>query len=130
MIMSWPDVLDAGQVDDSSHVAFWDFLPTFAELAGAQAPGALDGISLVPGLLEGKTVGNDRPLYWEFQQKPHLELKQAARWGRWKAVRLGEQAEVELYDLEADVGETENVASQYPEWVTKFEAYLDSSGRN
>ena len=126
MIASWPGKIAAGVVDESSHIVFWDFLPTFAELAGAEPPDKLDGISIVPSLLEGTAVGNDRPLYWEFRQKPHTEMKQAVRWGRWKAVRTGELAELEIYDLKTDVGETNDIAPNNPELVRKFEAYLAS----
>ena len=129
LIASWPGEIPAGRVDDASHVTFWDFLPTFAELGGAEVPEGLtlDGISVVPSLLRGAAVGNDRPLYWEFRQKPDAGLKQAVRWGRWKAVRLSEGADLEIYDLEEDLGETRNVAAQHPELVEKFESYLRSA---
>ena len=52
---------------------------------------------------------------------------QAARWGRWKAVRLSEDAALEIYDLDADIGETRDVAAQHPELVEKFEAFLRSA---
>ena len=128
MIASWPGRIEAGAVDETSHVVFWDFLPTLAELAGAELPDGLDGISITPSLLHGAPVGNDRPLYWEFQKNPKTAMKQAVRWGRWKAVRLSEQEELELYDLENDIGETENVADKHPELVNKFEAYLETAG--
>ena len=128
LIASWPGRIEAGSVDESSHVAFWDFLPTLAELAGVEPPDGVDGISIIPSLLHGAPVGNDRPLYWEFQKNPKSGTKQAVRWGRWKAVRLSEEAELEIYDLESDIGETENVASQHPELAEKFEAYLNTAG--
>ena len=87
----------------------------------------LDGISIMPSLLSGAEVGNDRPLYWEFRQKPDSDLKQAVRWGRWKAVRLSEQSALEIYDLQTDVGETTNVASQHPELIENFETYLHTA---
>ena len=127
LIASWPGRIAPGAVDETSHVAFWDFLPTLAELAGAELPEGLDGISITPSLLHGKPVGNDRPLYWEFQKKPNTGMKQAVRWGAWKAVRLSEATELELYDLENDIGETENVAAENPELVKKFETYLGSA---
>jgi arylsulfatase A len=129
LIVSWPGTIPAGQVDDSSHVTFWDVLPTLAELGGADVPAGLrlDGVSVVPSLLHGATVGNDRPLYWEFRRKPDTSLMQAARWGRWKAVRLSEEAALEIYDLDEDIGETRDVAAQHPELVEKFEAFLNSS---
>jgi len=129
LIVSWPGTISAGKVDDSSHVTFWDFLPTLAELGGAEVPENLnlDGISVAPSFLHGATVGNDRPLYWEFRLKPDTSLMQAVRWGRWKAVRLSEEAELEIYDLDEDIGETRDVAVQHPELVEKFEAFLRSA---
>jgi arylsulfatase A-like enzyme len=126
LIVSWPGKIAAGETDDSSHVAFWDFLPTFAELGGAELPEyqELDGISITPSLLRGAEVGNDRPLYWEFRLKPDTGLMQAVRWGRWKAVRLSEDAPLEIYDLQEDLGETRNVADQHPDLVEKFESFL------
>lgn len=126
LIVSWPGTIPTNSVDDASHVAFWDFLPTFAELAGAELPGDMevDGISITPSLLTGLAVGNDRPLYWEFRQKPHTGLKQAVRWGRYKAVRLSEEADLEIYDLQEDLGETRDIADQHPDLVEKFESYL------
>jgi hypothetical protein len=72
-------------------------------------------------------VGNDRPLYWEFRRKPDADLQQAVRWGRWKAVRHSEGADLEIYDLEEDLGETRDVADQHPDLVEKFESYLRSA---
>lgn len=124
LIVKWPGKVAAGGLDDSSQVAFWDFLPTLAELAGVEVPHEVDGISIVPSLLDGTEVGNDRPLYWEFQKNPKSNLKQAVRWGRWKAVRLSPQAPLEIYDLQTDVGETRNVAEKHPDLVEKFESYF------
>ncbi|MBT8108959.1 MAG: arylsulfatase [Gammaproteobacteria bacterium] len=129
LIASWPGTIPAGTVDEASHVALWDFLPTFAELAGAELSDELelDGISVTPSLLQGVAVGNDRPLYWEFRQKPDRPMQQAVRWGRYKAVRLSEDADLEIYDLQEDVGETRDIASQRPDLLDKFEAYLRSA---
>jgi arylsulfatase A-like enzyme len=129
LIVSWPGKIPAGRVDDASHVTFWDFLPTLAKLGGADVPDGLrlDGISVVPSLLQGTEIGNDRPLYWEFRRKPDASLQQAVRWGRWKAVRLSEGADLEVYDLEEDLGETRDVAAQHPDLVEKFEAFLSSA---
>ena len=49
-IAYWPGTIQAGR--ESDHLsAFWDILPTFAELAGIGAPEPIDGISMVPTLL-------------------------------------------------------------------------------
>ena len=124
LIASWPGTIKPGRFDEDSQVVFWDFLPTFADMAGAEVPDGLDGISIASSFHDGAVVGNDRPLYWEFRQKPDSEMKQAVRWGRWKAVRQSEQGVLEIFDLDADVGEADNVAAKHPELVKKFEAYL------
>ena len=50
MIVRWPGRVQAGRVSDQIW-AFWDFLPTAAELAGAKPPADIDGISMVPAIL-------------------------------------------------------------------------------
>jgi len=129
LIVSWPGTVAAGKVDDSSQVTFWDVLPTLADIGGADVPEGLeiDGISVAASFLEGATVGNERPLYWEFRMKPDTGLMQAVRWGRWKAVRLSEEADLEIYDLDEDIGETQDVASQHPELVEKFETFISAA---
>lgn len=102
--------------------AFWDFLPTFAELAGAAPPEGLDGLSLVPTLTgEGEQAQHDF-LYWEFHEGD--ASKQAVRMGRWKAVRLSPSAPLELYDLSADPGETADVAADHPNVLAEIRDYL------
>jgi len=49
------------------------------------------------------------------------------RWGRWKAVRLSEGTDLEIYDLEEDIGETRDVAAQHPELVEKIEAFISTA---
>ena len=121
LIARWPGQIAAGT--ESDHIsAFWDVMPTFADLTGAKAPNCTDGISMVPTLL-GRPDRQQKHtfLYWEF----HAGVtKQAVRLGRWKAVRFGTKGKLELYDLTTDIGETDNVADGHPEVVAKIEAYL------
>lgn len=100
--------------------AFWDFLPTMAELTGQRPRAGLDGISLLPSLLDEKLVPHP-PLYFEFHERG---FTQAARIGDWKAVRLGSQKPLELYDLASDPAEQHNLASQEPEVVKRFATFL------
>src|SRR5262249_53733407 len=100
MIARWPGRVKAGAVSEQVW-AFWDFLPTAAELAGAKTPEELDGISMAPALLGGKQKDHDF-LYWEFHERGS---KQAVRTGDWKAVRPKLGGPLELYDLKADIGE-------------------------
>jgi arylsulfatase A-like enzyme len=121
-IARWPGRIKPGVVSDQVW-AFWDFLPTMAELTGQPAPAGLDGVSILPTLLQGKPVEHP-PLYWEFHQRG---FEQAARIGDWKAVRHGLKKPIELYDLKTDLGEAHDVAAQRPDVVKRFEEYLKTA---
>ena len=120
LIVRWPMKIKPGTVSGQVG-AFWDFLPTAAEIAEAKAPEQLDGISLLPTLL-GKPQTNQHDfLYWEFHERG---FQQAVRMREWKAVRPQFGAPLELYNLSADVGEKQNVAGQNPDVVAKIGEYL------
>ena len=119
MIVRWPNTIKPGRVRDDVW-AFWDFLPTAAELAGAQAPTGLDGISVAPALLGGRQEAHPF-LYWEFHERG---FTRAVRMGDWKAVSLGSDKPIELYDLKTDVGEMQDVAGKHPEIVKRIDDYL------
>lgn len=123
VIVRWPGRVAAGAAGELPW-AFWDFLPTAAELAGADAPEGLDGISIAPALL-GRPDEQRRHefLYWEFHEGG---FKQAVRLGHWKAVRPGTRAPVEVYDLETDHGESRDVATEHPAIVERANALFRS----
>ena len=121
-IARWPGRIKAGATSEQVW-AFWDFLPTMAELTGQKAPADLDGISVLPAWLEGKAVAHP-PLYFEFHERG---FSQAARIGDWKAVRLGTKLPIELYDLKADPSETANLAEKHPAEVKRFEEFLKTA---
>ncbi|MHC4569623.1 MAG: sulfatase/phosphatase domain-containing protein, partial [Planctomycetota bacterium] len=130
MIARWPGRITAGSGNE--HIsAFWDVMPTLAELAGADVPADIDGISFAPTLL-GKPQEEHEYLYWEFHEQGG---KQAVRKGKWKAIRLQVKRDpngpLELYDLQANPEERNDVASQYPDIVGEMaqimtEAHTDS----
>jgi arylsulfatase len=121
MIARWPGKIEPGS--ESGHIsAFWDFLPTFAEMQGIEPPKDIDGISLLPTLL-GKPEKQKKHdyLYWEYKGR------QAVRLGDWKAYRMGGSGEIQLYNLKEDIGEQHDVASQNPEVVSRIEEILKSA---
>lgn len=122
MIVRWPGRIRAGAVSDQVW-AFWDFLPTAAELAGTAPPPGIDGLSVVPALL-GRPQRSHEFLYWEFHERG---FAQAIRMGDWKAVRPGSQRPIELYDLGSDLGEKVNVADRHPDVVGRAEAILKTA---
>ncbi len=113
----WPGTIQAGSVADHPS-AFWDFLPTACELAGVE-PAETDGISYLPTLLGRPQIQKRHDfLYWQYKGK------QAVRHGKWKAVRLGPQRPLELYDLDHDVGETKDLAAKHADVVARIEILL------
>jgi len=121
-IVRWPDRVKPGTVSDQVW-AFWDFLPTAAEIAGVGPPEGIDGISILPALLGESPKGREY-LYWEFHERG---FHQAVRMGDWKGVRDGKDRPVELYDLRVDIGEKNNVAYEHPGVMVKIESLLDST---
>ena len=102
----WTGRIRGGQVSGQV-LAFWDILPSLCELAGVPRPASLDGISVLPALLGERRVEHP-PLYWEFHERG---FSQAVRFGDWKAVRNNPQKPIELYALETDIGEKNDVAA-------------------
>jgi arylsulfatase A-like enzyme len=123
MVVRHPGKVPAGKTSYSPWY-FADFLPTAAEIAGVDPPDKIDGVSVLRSLHGGKQVLEDRKMYWEF---PGQKFCRAVRWNHWKAVRLGQDSLVELYDLSKDVGEQNNVAGEHPDVVADMEAFMKAS---
>jgi arylsulfatase A-like enzyme len=124
MIVRWPAHTPAGATSDLP-MYFADVLPTLADVAGAKMPPKIDGVSVLPSIL-GKRQELDRMLYWEQYSGGGGGFQQAARWGKWKGVRI-EGKPFELYDLSRDPEEKTNVASANAATVQKINAFLDSA---
>lgn len=129
MMVRWPGVSPADTVNSEPWM-FSDFFPTACEIAGAPAPEGLDGRSVVP-LIRGESMEPDRGLYWEFysfemktQQFRLDRMRQAARKGKWKAVRPDPDEPVELYDVVDDPGETRNLASAQPAVAAELDTWM------
>ena len=115
MIAWWPQKIAKGTSTD--HVsAFWDILPTVADIAACTPPDNIDGISLLPTLMNSGEQKKHEYLYWEFHEKGG---RVAVRKGKWKAVRYevlkNPDAPIELYDLLNDAEEQNNVAGEHHE---------------
>jgi arylsulfatase A-like enzyme len=123
MIVKWPDFIPKGATCDTVWY-FADFLPTVMELAGSSPSHNIDGISIVPYLLNPKKKMPDRFLYWEFFERG---FQQAVRWKDWKAIRLKPGVPLYLFDLATDPGEENDVADKYPQVIQEIEEYLKTA---
>jgi len=122
-IAYWEGKIKQGRV--SSHPgAFYDIMPTLAEVAKTKAPNNTDGISILPELL-GKPQKKHDFLYWEIQEGGRVAgFRQATRIGKWKAIRYADKYHTELYDLKTDIFETNDLSKNYPEIVEKANTIL------
>ena len=113
--------MPAGRV--SEHVwAHWDVLPTLATPGRRDRAAGLDGVSMRERCCRTRQVAApERTLYWEFHEGGY---KRAARRGKWKAVWLDPAQPIELYDLDADIGETRDLAATQPAIVKQFETFF------
>lgn len=121
MIVRQPGKVAGGVVSDQPWY-FADVLPTAADIAGVSPPENIDGISILPTILGDKQDTSGRFMYWEFFESGHIQI--AVRWRNFKAVRLGPDKAIELYDLERDISETTDIAAENPDVVAKIEEYL------
>lgn len=122
LVAHWPNGIARGlggtMVCDPAQ--FIDIAPTLFAIAGASYPKQRKGVDLVPlpgvdlsATFRGQHITRQRPMFWEH------EGNRAVRDGRWKAVmRLGRQWE--LYDMDSDRTELNNLAMNDGERVTKM----------
>jgi len=125
MVVRWPVKIKAGTVSDHLS-AHYDALATLADIAGAKAPNDTDGISFVPTLLSqpNKQKKHDY-LFWDFAS---YGGQLAVHMGKWKGIkrdlRKNPDAPLELYDLENDVSEKNNMAEEYPKAAASIEKIM------
>ncbi len=141
LIVHWKGKIQPGTVSD--HVtASWDIFPTICQLAGIEGPPGIDGISFMSALFNKKQ--EEHPfLYWEYftynynWNKPdnntprnYLDSR-AVRIGNWKAIEndmyKNKSSLTELYDLDTDPGEKNNVAGKHPDIIKRAEEIFNKS---
>lgn len=119
MIAYWPEKIKPGS--RTSHISsFWDVLPTFCDIAGHDIPEDIDGKSFLPVLLgNSQDQKKHEYLYWEFYED---NGKQAVLIDNYKGIflNLRQKPVFELYDLNVDESETDNIASDHPEIESKM----------
>lgn len=122
-IAKWKGVIPQGK-ENNKIIAFWDVLPTLAELIEYRDTLKTDGISFLEDLKGGETTDHEY-LYWDYG---HIRptFKQAVRIGKYKGIQIEKNGlrDFELYDLEKDISEQYNVAENFPDVVKRMRSYM------
>jgi len=119
-IARWPGKIKPGTTSDFVSAQF-DMMATYAELVGAKTNNT-DGISILPTLLGNKKAQKQREyIYFEYPEKGG---QLAIHMGDWKGVRLDLRHHPEnkwqLFDLKSDRAEQNDLATQHPDIIEKF----------
>ncbi len=127
-LIAWcPGKIPGGKTSDLI-CASWDFPATACEFAGIDPPKNTDGVSWVPTLTGRGVQKKHEYLYWEFYEQGG---KQAVRQGKWKGIRLNvrkdRHGKLLLFDLEKDLGETNNIAAEHPDVVERLAKIMDQA---
>lgn len=125
MIARWTGMIAPGRVTDHAS-AFWDIMPTFAELIDVRIRGKIDGVSFLPTLKgdNNKQQSHDY-MYWEFHEQGG---RRALRQGDWKLVQYNvnksPNGKFELYNLRQDPSEQNDLAGNFPDRVKSMQKTL------
>jgi len=123
LIISWPSVIKEPSV--SQHIcAAWDIFPTFCDIADAEKPQGLDGISLYPAITGKGKQETHEYLYWEY---PERRGQQAVRYGDWKGIRDSTKdgnMKLMLFNLKDDIAESKDVSSANGDIVRQIEEIM------
>ncbi len=115
MLAYWPGTIKPGTAS-KLQTTQWDLMPTIADAGKQPITNEMDGISILPTLMgKPESQTNRDYIYFEFHQRGK---QQSVRMGDWKAYRNGgTMAKLELYDLNCDIGETNDVSDSHPDIV-------------
>ena len=114
-LVQWKGRIPAGGILDQPVIQL-DIHPTVLAAVGQSVPkdAKLDGVNLLPYLTGDRTDAPHDALFWRFG------AQRAVRKGDWKLTDLGEGPK--LFNLANDLGEKNDLATQYPDKLKELEA--------
>lgn len=131
MMVKWPGVTAPG-TENHQYLIIEDFFPTILEMAGIgdyNPVQSVDGRSFTDYLKAPHPEMQDRALFWHFPNEwgptgPGIGAFSAVRKGNWKLIYYHLDQTFELFDIPNDIGEKENLASEYPEKAKELAGVL------
>lgn len=127
MLAKWKDHIAPGSRSDHAS-AFWDVMPTLADLLDIKIDHPIDGVSFLPTLVGSMDQKKHDYLYWEFHERGG---RQALRKDEWKIVRydIGENppGNIQLFNLSNDPAESQNLADDQPEKLKELTRLMDNA---
>ncbi|QZE13687.1 arylsulfatase [Halosquirtibacter laminarini] len=130
MAIVWEGKIAKGSSSDHLS-AFWDYMPTFAELLDDDTDISYDGVSMLPSILDKGRQKNHDLLYWEFHG---VNGRIACRKGKWKLViydvTKAKDSKIFLYNLKSDPYEKTDLAASHPSIVKRMLKEVKASHTN
>ncbi len=126
-IMRWPGVIPAGTECNELALSM-DLHPTIAAITGATLPSdrTIDGKDIRPLMQAEKDAESPHESFFYYKRNSI----EAVRSGQWKLhIRKDDEEIQQLYNLESDIGETENLYAQHPEIVADLQTKIDACRR-
>lgn len=124
LIIKWPKRISAGTKSDAL-ISSVDLYPTFVACAGGKMPKkqVADGYSVLP-ILTGDSTSINRSLYWHYPVYHHGVPGSAVRMGEYKLIHNLQDDIYELYNINNDISETNNLINQKPDIAEKLKITL------
>ncbi len=131
-IIKWPGKIKPGRTSEELIIST-DIFSTIMDVLDIEIDYQVEGVSLLPLLMHDKKIDRET-LYWHYPHYHKTNPGSAIRDGDYKLIKYYEDNSIELYNLEIDANESNNLAGEMPEKVnellTKLNSWIEKEGAN